>query len=125
MYEQYENAGQSQRRILVVESDFVDELRIAFEGSGLAGAGSMNLRDQTIAILRGSDVEAAILDGQLDLEQSMQIADGLAALGIPFVFAEGHDPAQMPPHLAAFTMTESGRELELIAHRLFGPPTYH
>jgi hypothetical protein len=121
----YEQTGLTQRRILVVESDFVDELRIAFEGSGSLEAQSMNLRDQTIAILRGSDVEAAIFDGQLDRDQSMQIADGLAALGIPFVFAESHDAAQLPEHLAAFTMTESGGELELIAHRLFGPPTYH
>lgn len=121
----YEQGGLAQRRILVVESDFVEELHIAFEGSGLTDAESMNLRDQTIAILRGSDIEAAIFDGQLDRDQSMQIADGLTALGIPFVFAESHDPAQLPEQFAAFAMTESGRELELIAHRLFGPPTYH
>lgn len=117
--------GFPQRRILVVESDFVDELRIAFEGSTFPEAQSMNLRDQTIAILEGSDIEAAILDGQLDRDQTDQIADGLAALGIPFVFADPHAPALMQKHLAAFAMTQRGGELERIAHSLFGSPTYH
>jgi hypothetical protein len=121
----FEQNGFPQRRILVVESDFVDELRIAFEGSAFPDAQSMNLRDQTIAILEGSDIEAAILDGQLDRDQTDQIADGLAALGIPFVFADPHAPALMPEHLAAFTMTPRGGELERIAHSLFGSPTYH
>jgi hypothetical protein len=121
----FEQNAAAQRRILVVEGDFVDELRIAFEGYGLDEAGKMNLRDQTIAILEGSGIEAAILDGHLDRDQTTQIAAGLAELGIPFVFSDTHDPAQLPEHLAAFTMTESGRELELIAHRLFGPPIYH
>jgi hypothetical protein len=121
----FEKNAAAQRRILVVEDDFVDELRIAFEGYGFHEAQSMNLRDQTIAILQGADIAAAILDGQLDREQTEQIADGLTALGIPFIFSDTHDPAQMPGYLAAFAMTQSGHELELIAHRLFGPPTYH
>jgi hypothetical protein len=121
----FEQNNVAQRRILVVEGDFVDELRIAFEGYDLTGAQSMNLRDQTIAILQGTDIEAAILDGQLDRDQIMQIADGLTELGIPFVFSDTRDPVQTPERLAAFTMTQSGFELEMIAHRLFGPPTYH
>ncbi len=121
----FEQNGFPQRRILVVESDFVDELRIAFEGSAFPEAQSMTLRDQTIAILEGSDIEAAILDGQLDREQTDQIADGLTALGIPFVFAEPHTPELMPDYLTAFTMTPRGGELERIAHSLFGSPTYH
>ena len=40
----------------------------------------MPIRDQTIAVLEGSDVEAAILDWRLDRELCVQIADALTSV---------------------------------------------
>jgi hypothetical protein len=121
----YEQLTASRRKILVIESDFLEELRIALEGSGSAAAKSMDLTDQTVAALQGSDIGAAIVDSHLDSEKSVQIADALIALGIPFVFAEGSAPAQLPERLSAIGMMESTADLQLIAHQLFGAPTLH
>lgn len=107
-------AGKS---ILVIEDDFIDELRIAFECYEKGGSHPYNVREQTIALLEGSDIGAAILDGHLDRETSEPIADALKALGIPFVNSEFDVGGNgMEPAMA---------ELTLLAHQIFGPPTFH
>lgn len=112
------------KKILIVERDFLDEMRIALEGRD-SKVRSMPIRDQTIAVLQGSDVEAAILDWRLDRALCVQIADALVSLGIPFVLTDAHEPALLPGHLAVLNTADGAGELELIAQRIFGPPTYH
>lgn len=112
------------KKILIVERDFLDEMRIALEGRD-SKVRSMPIRDQTIAVLEGSDVEAAILDWRLDRELCVQIADALTSLGIPFVLTDAHEPALLPGHPATLDTTDGAGELELIAQHIFGPPTYH
>jgi len=121
----FEHLNQEDRRILVVQEDFVDEMTIALETNGGPSAISMDITDQTISILKGSNIGAAIFDRHLDPDKAVQIADALVSLGIPFVFANAEETASLPERLMAFSMTESSPELQLIAHQLFGRPTYH
>lgn len=105
------------RSILVIEDDFIDELRIAFESYEKVGSRPCSVRDQTIALLEGSDICAAIFDGHLDRETSEPIADALKALGIPFVNSESD--------VGSNAMEPAMAELTLLAHQLFGAPTFH
>lgn len=113
------------KKILVVEDDFLEELRIALDNQTSATIRAMNIRDQTIAVLSGSDIEAAIVDSHIDREKSMEIADALTSLGIPFVFAGTDAEGIMPSYMNALGMDQSSAELTLIAHQMFGAPTFH
>lgn len=113
------------KKILVVEDDFIEEMRIALDNQAFYSGKSMGVRDQAIAVLTGSDFEAAILDSHIDRDKSVPIAEALASLGIPFIFAGTDTEAGMPHGLAYYSMNESTAELTLIAHQLFGSPTFH
>ena len=113
------------RKILVVEDDFLEELRIALDNQTSVAIRAMNIRDQTIAVLTGSDIEAAIVDSHIDREKSLEIADALTSLGIPFVFAGTNSESIIPGYMNALGMDQSSAELTLIAHQLFGAPTFH
>lgn len=111
--------GITGKRILVIEEDFVDELAIASEFTpGLAG-NTFDVHDQTIAMLEGSDVGAAILDGHLDHEKTWAIVQALTELGIPFVVSDSGFP------MAPVGSGQLTAELTLLAHQLFGAPTFH
>lgn len=121
----YEQSNLKNGRILVVQDDFVEELKIVLDLGPGASAAGMDLTRQTIAILEGSDIGAAIFDHNLDHANSVAIADALATLGIPFTFADTDDMLALPERLMTYSMTESSPELQAIAHQLLGPPTYH
>jgi len=121
----FEQSELKNGRILIVQDDFVEELRIVMDLSPDAAAAKMSLTEQTIAVLRGSDVGAAIFDHNLDHASSAAIADALATLGIPFTFADTDDMLALPERLMTYSMTESSPELQMIAHQMLGPPTYH
>jgi len=121
----FEQSDLKNGRILVVQDDFVEELKIVLDLNPNASTAGMNLTEQTIAILEGSDIGAAIFDHNLDHASSAAIADALATLGIPFTFADTDDMLALPERLMTYSMTESSPELQMIAHQMLGPPTYH
>jgi hypothetical protein len=121
----FEQSDLKNGRILVVQDDFVEELKIVLDVNPGASAAKMNLTEQTIAILQGSDIGAAIFDHNLDHASSAAIADALATLGIPFTFADTDDMLALPERLITYSMMESSPELQMIAHQMLGPPTYH
>lgn len=121
----YEQSELKNGRILIVQDDFVEELKIVMDLNLGSTTSGMNLTEQTIAILQGSDIGAAIFDHNLDPTSSVAIADGLAALGIPFIFVDADDMMGLPERLMAYSMSESSPELQVIAHQLLGSPTYH
>jgi CheY-like chemotaxis protein len=58
------------------------------------------------AVARGG-IEAAVLDVNVHGEQSYAVADQLAAIGVPFVFASGYGDGEHPPRYAeAPTLTK-------------------
>lgn len=121
----FEQSDLKNGRILVVQDDFVEELKIVMDLNPDASAAKMSLTEQTIAILQGSDIGAAIFDHHLDHASSAAIADALATLGIPFTFTDTDDLLALPKRLMTYSMTESSPELQMIAHQMLGPPTYH
>jgi len=56
--------------------------------------------DEAMALIEAHDLDAAILDVNLNGEMSYPVAERLAAQGVPFVFATGYgDSVMIPDHL--------------------------
>ncbi|MGI4767627.1 MAG: sensor histidine kinase [Janthinobacterium lividum] len=84
--------GLSGRRILVVE----DEVMVSWLLEDMLGQlgcrvlGPAARVDQALAIIDDEEIDAAILDVNLNGEKSYPIADALTAGGVPFVFSTGY-----------------------------------
>lgn len=117
------NANQS--KILVIQNEFVAEMRLALEYAGMARNDPDAIRDQMQSILSMQGIAAAILDTGLELEAATTIADTLLALDIPFVFAGTDEQSDMPEHLMAQTMAQNLASLTVLAQSILGRPTYH
>lgn len=84
----------SGRRILVVE----DEVLVSFMLEDMLGqlgcevVGPAARVDQALAIIDAEEIDAAVLDVNLNGEKSYPVADALAARGVPFVFSTGYGP---------------------------------
>jgi CheY-like chemotaxis protein len=57
------------------------------------------IAEACVAVQEGG-VEAAVLDVNVHGEQSYPVADQLAAIGVPFVFASGYGDGEHPPRYA-------------------------
>ena len=87
------------RTVLVVEDDPAVglDLRTVLAHAGVAVAGPAASVSAAFAAMAGQAIDAAILDIRLkDNELVFPVADALAALRIPFVFASGRSAALMP-----------------------------
>jgi CheY-like chemotaxis protein len=79
-------------RILVVEDEM---LNLAMLEDILADAGCESVAgaatiDQAVALIDGQVFDAALLDVKLKGNNSYDVADALAARGVPFVFTTGN-----------------------------------
>jgi hypothetical protein len=118
-------ADANQPKILVIQNEFVAEMRLALEYAGREGDDPEAIRDQMESILKLQGIGAAILDTGLELEAATTIADTLLELDIPFVFAGTDEPSEMPEHVVAQTMAPSLANLTVLGHSILGRPTYH
>lgn len=114
-----------QPKILVIQNDFVAEMRLALEYAGREGDDPEAIRDQMESILRLQGIGAAILDTGLELDAATAIADTLLELDIPFVFAGTDKPSDMPEHVIAQTMAPDLANLTVLGQSILGRPTYH
>ena len=114
-----------QPKILVIQNEFVAEMRLALEYAGRQGRDPEAIRDQIEAILKAQGIGAAILDTGLEIEAAATIADALLNLEIPFVFAGTEDEMEMPEHVMAQTMTQDLANLTVLGQSILGRPTYH
>lgn len=90
-------------RILLVEDSFllVMQLEALFEGIGWTVVGPATRKDQAMALAASETFDVALLDINLNGEMSWDVADVLAARGMPFLFSTGYDIATvLPDHLA-------------------------
>lgn len=115
----------AQPKILVIQNEFVAEMRLALEYAGRQGHDADALRDQMETILKMQGIGAAILDTGLETEAAATIADALLELDIPFVFAGTDDEAEMPEHVMAHTMAPDLANLTILGQSILGRPTYH
>jgi hypothetical protein len=114
-----------QPRILVIQDEFVNEMKLALEYAGLAGDDAYAIKRQIAAILEQQSIGAAILDTSLERNAAQSIADILVELEIPFVFAGNESQFELPEGLASYTMAPEMANLTVIAHSLLGAPTLH
>lgn len=121
---QSHQATNAQPRILVIQNEFVDELKLALEY--VAGEQDEDtFRDQMAAILSAQSISAAILDTGLDIAAAAKIAETLCELEIPFVFAGPEEPSDLPQHVMSHTMDPDLANLTILAQSILGKPTYH
>lgn len=113
----------SGKRILVVEDEYflADETRRKLQKLGAIVVGPTGRVDQALQLIGEQDVDAAILDIQLDGGLVFPVAEKLETLNIPYVFATGYDPSIIPARFNGFTLSEKPIDLEHIAKALFGP----
>lgn len=79
------------KRILVVEDETLIAMLLEdmLEELGYALAGSAHTLDGALALAKAADIDAAILDIELDNKKSWPVAEALMQRGIPFAFATG------------------------------------
>ena len=92
------------RRVLLVEDDYfiATSLLGQFEESGARVLGPVpSVRDALALIAASPEIDAAVLDINLQEEAVYPVADALQARGVPFVFATGYDRTTIPAPYAA------------------------
>lgn len=102
-------------RILIVEDEyfFADDLQraLAFEGAEVIGPAATACEALELIDKR---TDAVILDIKLTDGQAFPIADELAQLHVPFVFATGYGPEIIPDRFRSADRIEKPYDLENI-----------
>ncbi|MCJ8519094.1 CheY-like chemotaxis protein [Pseudorhizobium tarimense] len=111
------------KSILIVEDEYflADETRRKLEHLGSKVIGPTARVSEALDLIGDQQVDAAILDVHLGDELVFPVAERLAELDIPFVFATGYDPSIIPVPYTGFALCEKPTELENIAAELFAP----
>lgn len=80
------------RTILVVEDEMMLlwNMEAALAELGCTSIATAATVDRALSLIRTQAFDIAILDVNLDGEPSYAIADALAVLGVPFIFATGY-----------------------------------
>lgn len=88
----------SGRRVLVVEDEMIVSwlLEDMLADLGCVVVGPAARVNQALAMLDAEDIDAAVLDVNLDGQKSFPVADALAARGVPFAFLTGYQKDSMP-----------------------------
>ena len=98
----------SGRRVLVVE----DETMVAWlledmlADLGCAVVGPAAHVNQALAMLDAEAIDAAVLDVNLNGQNSYPVADALAARGVPFVFSTGYNKDSLPNSYQGFPVLQ-------------------
>ncbi len=90
------------QRILVVEDNYMMALDLSQMVEELGGAvvGPVGRLVEGFKLAQSDGLAAAILDVNLDGEDTFSLADGLLAARIPVIFATGYDPKILPDRFA-------------------------
>lgn len=86
------------KRILVVEDDYfiASDLKRSLAEHGAEVVGPVGNLDAGLALARGSGLDGAVLDVNLDGGLSYGIADALHAAAVPHLFLTGYDEWSLP-----------------------------
>ena len=108
------------RRILLVE----DEVMVAWAledmlaALGCAVVGPAARVDQALALIETVDMDAAVLDINLNGEESYPVADALAARGVPFVFSTGYHKSGLRDAYRSLPMLQKPYERSKLSREL-------
>ena len=80
------------RRVLVVEDEMIVAwlLEDMLADFGCTIVGPAARIDQALAMIKAEALDAAVLDVNLNGQQSYPLADALVTRGVPFVFSTGY-----------------------------------
>jgi DNA-binding response OmpR family regulator len=83
--------GLADRRVLVVEDEYIIALNLASElaDRGAVVIGPVGMVKSALDAIENADLDAAILDLNLRGRKAFPVADALADRHVPFVFATG------------------------------------
>ena len=89
-------------RVLIVEDESIVAMFLEdiLEGMGCVIAGVAASAGEAMAIIGQADIQAAILDVNLDEGRSMIVADLLHQKCVPFIFETGYGKAGVPKQFA-------------------------
>lgn len=89
----------AERRILVIEDEALVAMLVedALSDAGFAVIGPARTVAEALELLAQHSPTAAVLDLNLGGENSLSVADALAARRIPFLVATGYGSAGLPP----------------------------
>jgi CheY-like chemotaxis protein len=108
-------------RILVVEDEVMVSwaLEEMLAGLGCEVVGPAARVNQGLELVRAGNIDAAVLDVNLNGQKSYPVADALTARGVPFVFSTGYNNDSMPESYRDFSLLQKpysrsklGRALE-------------
>lgn len=90
------------QRILIVEDNYIMALDLSQMVEDLGGAvvGPIGRLVEGLELAQADGLTAAILDVNLDGENTYALADELLAAHIPVIFATGYDPKMLPERFA-------------------------
>lgn len=120
----------SDKKILVVEDEYflAREMEVQLEALGVEVIGpAATVNDAMNILTDNKQIDGAILDINLRGELVYPVADLLQRLDIPFVFATGRSPADVPDRYPGFILCEKPTQLSEIARALFasrGPASH-
>ena len=90
-------------RILVVEDQYLlaSEIQRMLLRVGAEVVGPAPSVVQALGLVAGEHLDAAVLDVNLDGEDSYPVAEALARKGVPFLFLTGYERWVLPPTYAS------------------------
>jgi CheY-like chemotaxis protein len=116
---------EARRKVLIVEDEWIIalDLKISIERKGYQAVGPAPTVAMAIELVETSAVDGAILDVKLFQENSFPVADLLHKRKIPFVFATGYSPGELPEQydgVAVLGKPHDDRELSAALRDMFG-----
>ena len=111
------NPARSNLRLLLVEDDYfiATEFVDALEGKDVEVVGPYpSLAEALAALAAESELDAAVLDVNLQGEMAFPLADALTERGIRFVFVTGYDDTVIPQRFAHITRCEKPADPETV-----------
>ncbi|WP_349962514.1 response regulator [Rhizobium sp. ZPR3] len=114
----------SGKRLLVAESGYflADEVRQKLRELGAMIVGPIHNLEYASDLIEANDVDAAILDLNLEPEQVFPLVERLDRQKIPYLFALGGEPIDASMKFTGFVLSKRPVALEHIAKALFGTP---
>lgn len=110
------------KKILIVEDEFIigtemaDQIRIV-GGDVVGPVGNLG---QALAAIEDTEMDAAVLDIDLQGVKSFAVADRLTALGVPYVFSTGYREDVLPKRFDRIARCEKPHSPEFLCEKLLG-----